>query len=264
MTAKIMSEFFLLSHIPIRRGDVVSIVGSGGKTTLMFALAAELAERGEQVVTTTTTKIFPPRSSESPELVVSDNEESLLKKMQEVLQETMHVTVAKEHLGPKLEGLSPSLIDRIREQGIADVILVEADGAKRCPLKAPNEAEPVIPPSTTLTVAVAGLDGIGNPNTEEHVFRPDRFSLLTGIDEGDVITPESVARIVLHSEGLTKGTPEKAEMVVILNKGEIDEGLDLGKEVAQRIVAAKKQPIVKVLITSLIPSPKVLMALSLT
>jgi len=61
-------------------------------------------------------------------------------------------------LGPKLKGLSPTLIDRIRDKGIADIILVEADGAKRCPLKAPNETEPVIPFSTTWTLPIVGLD----------------------------------------------------------------------------------------------------------
>jgi len=258
-----MSELSLLSHIPIKNGDVVSIVGSGGKTTLMYALARELAERGERVVTTTTTKIFPPRSSDSPELLVSDNEEFLLQRARELFQGVKHITVAERSLGPKLKGLSPTVIDEMRDQGIADVIIVEADGAKRCPLKAPNETEPVIPASTTRTLSVVGLDGIGKPNTEEYVFRPHHFSLLTGINERDVITPESVARVILHPEGLTKGAPEKAEIVVILNKGEIDKGLELGKEVAQLIVGAKKQSIIKVLITSLIPSPKVIMAFGL-
>jgi len=258
-----MSDFLFLSHIPIKKGDVVSIVGSGGKTTLMYALARELAERGERVVTTTTTKIFPPRPADSPQLLVSDNEEFLLKRIQELFQEATHITVAEKFLGPKLKGLSPTAIDRIRDKGIADVIIVEADGAKRCPLKAPNETEPVIPASTTRTLSVVGLDGIGKPNTEEYVFRPRHFFLLTGINEGDVITSESVARVILHPEGLTRGTPEKAEIVVILNKGEIERGLDRGKEVAQLIVDAKKQPIMKVLITSLVPRPRVMMAFSL-
>ena len=184
-----MSNLVLLSHIPIKRGDVVSIVGSGGKTTLMYALAKELAEKGERVITTTTTKIFPPCPSESPELVVSDNEEFLLQKAQELFREVKQVTLAVKPLGPKHKGLSPTLIDSIRDRGIADVILVEADGAKRCSLKAPNETEPVIPLSTTWTLPVVGLDGIGKVNTEEYVFRPHYFALVTGISEGMVITP---------------------------------------------------------------------------
>ena len=36
---------------------VVSFVGAGGKSTAMFRLAAELAARGQRVITTTTTRI---------------------------------------------------------------------------------------------------------------------------------------------------------------------------------------------------------------
>jgi len=263
MTPVKRSERLLLPHIPIRRGDVVSIVGSGGKTTLMYALARELVDRGERVVTTTTTKIFPPGPSESPRILVSEDKESLPKKIRELFQVDVHITVAEKFLGPKLKGLSPTGIDQIREQGIADIIIVEADGAKHCPLKAPNETEPVIPSSTTWTLAVVGLDGIGEPNTEKHVFRPHYFSLLTGIKEGEVVTSASVARVILHPEGITKGTPEGVPIMVILNKGEIAGGIDLGKEVVRHIVNANKHSILKVLITSLIPSAKVMMAFSL-
>jgi probable selenium-dependent hydroxylase accessory protein YqeC len=185
-----------------------------------------------------------------------------LKKLPELFPENPHITVAEKLVGSKLHGLSPNVVDAMRDQGIADVILVEADGAKRCPLKAPNETEPVIPSATTWTLAVVGLDGIGKPNTEEYVFRPHGFSLLTGIEEGDVITPESVARVILHPQGLTKGTSQKARIAVILNKSDIDKGLELGKEVAQHILDAEEKSIVKILITSLIPRAEVMMAFS--
>ena len=41
-------------------GGVISLVGAGGKTSLMFKLAHELSKTGEPVLTTTTTKIFEP------------------------------------------------------------------------------------------------------------------------------------------------------------------------------------------------------------
>lgn len=249
----------LLTHIPLKRGDVVSIVGSGGKTTLMYHLARELALKGMRVITTTTTKIFPPCASESPQLILADNEERLLKKTQELFQQVNHITVAEKFIGPKLKGLSPTLIDTMREQEIADVILIEADGAKHRPLKAPNETEPVIPSSTTWTLAMVGLDGIGKQNTEDVVFRPEYFSRLTGIKGGEMITPDAVARVILHPEGLTQGTPENAGIVVILNQGEIARDLDAGRELAQFIMKAKNNAIVKVLITSFIPFPQVMM-----
>jgi len=253
-----MKDLFFLPHIPITKGDVVSIVGSGGKTTLMFHLARELVKKGKRVITTTTTKIFPPHPSESPCFITSKKEEILLRKAREYFQQKNHVTLAEKFIGPKLKGLSPALIDNIQEQGIADVILIEADGAKHCPLKAPNETEPVIPLSTALVLAVVGLDGIGKTNSADNVFRPQYFSRITGIKEGEVITPESVCRVILHPEGLTKGTPESAQIVLILNKGETERDLDAGVEIARFILKAEKKKIVNVLITSLVPAPQVM------
>ena len=224
----------------------------------MYQLARELTAKRMRVITTTTTKIFPPLSSESSRLVIADHEDSLLNKAQELLKKEHHITVAEKFIGPKLKGISPQLVDTMKERKIADVIVNEADGARGCPLKAPNETEPVIPSSTTWTLAVVGLDGIGKRNTEDYVFRPDYFFRLTEINVGGVITPESVSRIILHPEGLTRGTPEKARIAVILNKGEIVNGLDIGKNLAGFIMKEKKKAIVKVLITSLVPLPKVL------
>jgi len=254
-----ISDPVFLPHLSLRRGDVVSIVGSGGKTTLMYQVARELSEKGKRVISTTTTKIFPPHPSQSPRFFLSDREEVLISKTQELIQKEKHLTLAEGFIGPKLKGLSPTLIDKIHEQQIADVILIEADGAKHCPLKAPNETEPVIPSSTTLTLPVVGLDGIGEINTEKYVFRPHYFSRLSGIKEGELITPESVSRVILHPEGLRRGTPEKAGVIPILNKGEIKGGLGVGTELAQFIVKAKEKSIMRVLITSLLPTPQVLM-----
>ena len=253
-----MVSQMVLTHIPFKKGDVVSLVGSGGKTTLMYLLARELTTKGLRVITTTTTKIFPPQSSESSRLVIADHENSLLNKAQELLKKEHHITLAEKFIGPKLKGISPQVIDRMKEQKIADVIINEADGARGCPLKAPNETEPVIPSSTTWTLAIVGLDGIGKTNTEDYVFRPDYFFRLTGVKVGEVITPEAVSRIILHPEGITRGTPGKARIAAILNKGEIFNGLYIGKKTANSIMKEKKKAIFKVLITSFIPFPKVL------
>ncbi|HQO79103.1 MAG TPA: selenium cofactor biosynthesis protein YqeC [Thermodesulfobacteriota bacterium] len=253
-----IGDSVLLPHLFLTGSDVISIVGSGGKTTLMYILARELSDKGKRVITTTTTKIFPPHPSQSSRLLVSDREDVLLNKTHELLQQEKHLTLAEGFVGQKLKGVSPTLINRMYEQEIADAIIVEADGARQCPLKAPNETEPVIPSSTTLTVPVVGLDGIGKPNTEEYVFRPHYFSQLTGIKEGELVSAESVSRVILHPEGLRRGTPEKARVLPILNKGEIEGGLEVGTRVAQCIVDTKDRSIARVLITRLIPFPRVL------
>ena len=52
-------------------GGVISLVGAGGKTSLMFKLAHELSRTGGSVLTTTTTKILEPEPDQSSCVIVS-------------------------------------------------------------------------------------------------------------------------------------------------------------------------------------------------
>ena len=62
----------------LRGGGVVSLVGAGGKTSLMFKLARELSTAGETVLTTTTTKIYTPSPQQSPWVITSESVTNIL------------------------------------------------------------------------------------------------------------------------------------------------------------------------------------------
>ncbi len=51
-------------------------------------------------------------------------------------------------------------------------MIIEADGARKLPIKAPAEHEPVIPEFVNTVITVIGLSGLGKPLTEEWVHRP--------------------------------------------------------------------------------------------
>jgi len=68
----------------IRKGEVISLVGAGGKSSLMQALADELAATGGTVITTTTTKIFDWQAP-SPHLIVEADEDKMLGLLLEAL-----------------------------------------------------------------------------------------------------------------------------------------------------------------------------------
>ena len=55
---------------------------------------------------------------------------------------------------------------------LADLVLVEADGAKRLPLKVPRGNEPIIPDNTDLILCVSGLSAAGSLAAEK-CFRLD-------------------------------------------------------------------------------------------
>ena len=69
----------------IRRGDVVTLVGGGGKTTLMFRLAEELTAAGMTVVTTMTTKIFVGQMERAPAHLLLEDERSLFAALPEAI-----------------------------------------------------------------------------------------------------------------------------------------------------------------------------------
>jgi probable selenium-dependent hydroxylase accessory protein YqeC len=195
---------------------VVALVGAGGKTCLMYALASELALKRPPVVTTTTTKIYPPLSHESPRLLLQ-SEDPDLESLPGLLANFGHVTVARSfnHDIGKLEGVSEAMVDFCSTH--ARLVLVEADGAAGRPIKAPALWEPVIPGCTNLVIPVVGLDCLERPATGEWVFRLDRFIAVTGTHEGDIIGPETVARLLTHPEGALKGVPTGAAIIPFLN-----------------------------------------------
>src|SRR3982751_3977308 len=56
----------------IARGDVVSLIGAGGKTSTLVALAHELADEGWRVLATTTTRIGEDQLGLMPHAVPYD------------------------------------------------------------------------------------------------------------------------------------------------------------------------------------------------
>jgi len=239
--------------------DLISLVGAGGKTTLMFRLARELAARHKKVVTTTTTKILEPIADETPYLCIDRNEESVLGFIRNRLRDGYHATVAAERMElQKLRGISSEFADRLWRSCGLDYLIVEADGAARRPIKAPREQEPVIPSMTTLVVAVLGVDALGMEINEENVFQPDRVSRLTGIPMGGKITGEAMAVLMVHPEGLFKGAPAFCRVVAFLNKVDVPQGHAKAKEIAERIVEKRHAQVERVVLGQVKCDPPVL------
>ena len=214
--------------------SVVSLVGAGGKTSLMFALARELAASGGLVVTTTTTKILEPTPSQSDLLFIAEDDIALMEFVAGAARRHRRlVTLATaRHATGKLTGVAPALVDRLAELPEVSYVIVEADGAAGRPIKAPNATEPVIPASTTLTVAIAGVDALGVPLGEEQVFRAAIAAELLGLPMGSSLEAEAIAALILHPAGLAKGTPATARLVVYLNKVDVEGGLARGRAIA--------------------------------
>jgi probable selenium-dependent hydroxylase accessory protein YqeC len=242
----------LTGALGLKKGEVISLTGAGGKTTLMFRLAKELFLKGKRVVTTTTTKILEPASGETVSLFINLDEEELKQFVHKHLDEYKHITIARERLeSGKLKGVSSNLVNDFWSSNEIDYIIIEADGAAGRPVKAPREGEPVIPSSTTLVVAILGVDGVEREVNEENVFQVERVSKLTGIPIGEKMTDEAMAILMTHPEGIFKGTPSSSRVIAFLNKVDIPNGVVKGKGIAQKIIERKHPQIERVVLGQL-------------
>lgn len=203
-------------------GGVISLVGAGGKTSLMFRLARELSAEGATVLTTTTTRIFMPEQGQSRCVILADTAEEILERAAPKLIEHRHLTAAAGQTADpeKLAGLAPDTVDRLQASQVFDWIIVEADGAAGRPLKAPGEYEPVVPSSCGWLVAVAGLRALGKPLTDQWVFRAEMFSRITGLSPGATVTEEAIAAALGHERGALQGAPAKCRCLAFLNQAD--------------------------------------------
>lgn len=161
---------------------ITAIIGSGGKTTLMMALARHLP--GRRIVATST-KIYAPK-----DLPVFDGSELAAID----LDLSAHGLVCVGSSVPEGK-LSAPVCSFDVLSALCDYLLVEADGSRKLPLKAHAPHEPVIPPGCALTILVAGMSGLGMP-IRDCAHRPERFAALCGKEVCNIATAEDVAAVI--------------------------------------------------------------------
>ena len=193
-------------------GDIVAIVGAGGKTTTMFALASALSERGLRVVTTKSTTIHRPSMARAPRLLVSPPDRWRTE-LPPALDVHPVVTVVTAAPTPRrYNGIPPDLAPDLLSASGADVLIAEADGARRRLLKAPASHEPAMPPSATLVIPVACLAAVGRPLAERHVHRPELVAEILGIDLGNPLTIDHVLTLLLDARAGRKFAPPTSRL----------------------------------------------------
>lgn len=185
------------------RPGVTAIIGGGGKTTLMECLAAELAAQA-RVIVCTTTHIYPEQTM--PCLVSPTEAE-----VRAALARAGCVCVGSVSENGKLS--VPELPFRTL-CALAGYVLVEADGAKRLPLKAHAAHEPVVPPEANQTILVVGASGFGKP-MRESVHRAPIAAQALGVGEDTIVTPELWASFLnfeaLHTRVLVNQAENEQE-----------------------------------------------------
>lgn len=163
---------------------VTALMGSGGKTSLMYHLAGELSKKHKVLLTTTTHIRIPDHIP----LATTCEELDALFTQRNVVCAGMPAEDGKM-TAPFFEGW----------ESAAEYVLVEADGAKGMPLKAHAEYEPVIPPQCGNTICVVGASGFNQP-IRAVCHRPEIYAALLNCSDMKKVSPEMAAQ-VLSTEG---------------------------------------------------------------
>lgn len=162
---------------------IIAVVGSGGKTTLIKKLAAQYRSEGKTVLVITTTHMCIEEDT-----LLTDDADTIIG----ALRETGYAMAGVPE-GEKIKALSRKTYEEVCS--FADVVLVEADGSKRLPLKYPNDSEPVIPENADEIVVVCGLNAIGQ-KAKDVCHRIELVKKCLGIDDDTIITPVHVQKLV--------------------------------------------------------------------
>jgi probable selenium-dependent hydroxylase accessory protein YqeC len=245
----------LAGALGIKSGEVVSLVGGGGKTTLLFALGRELSSRRKGVILTTTTKIWEPAPSSDFALFLSDQILEIKTWIARSLEASPCLLIAAGRLADgKFRGIVPSWAEEIISLPAVSAILVEADGAAGRSLKAPREGEPVLPPHTTLLVPVVGIDVLGRLLDEGNVFRSEIAARILKKPKGSPVTCGMIAALLRE---LIKGKPSTARVIPFLNKMDLPGGLEKGRRLARVLLSPGQGEMEKVILGQAQGSPGV-------
>lgn len=233
----------LSDYIGLKKKEIISFVGAGGKTTMMFKLAREL-KANNKVLVTTTTKIYIPPVNKY-DFICTDKENFF--KYYTMKDNGIYILGLGVNEENKILGVSTKELDEL--VSYFDYILIEADGAREKQLKGWNEFEPVIYGKTTKTVGIIDIQSCGILINENNIHRSKIFCEITGAKEGQTVKIEHLFKIIMHPRGLFKGA--QGQKILYINKIEDPNHLILARLLVVKINFKNKKLLNKVFIGSL-------------
>lgn len=203
----------------------ICLVGGGGKTTVMYELAAAWAACGRKVLVLTSTHILQPADGSFAADAAT---------VQNLWQQGRYAVIGTPELSTgKLTAPPQDLYEALHLQ--ADVILCEADGSRHHPCKVPAEHEPVLLPDSDIVLAVAGMDALGN-SLQQACQRPQLAAELLGCGAEKILDAQMLTVLLLSEQGSRKNVGTRTYYIV-LNKCDL-------------IKAAQQEEILRLLVSA--------------
>ena len=220
----------LSEALGIAPGNLISIVGAGGKTSLMYGLGRELARCGCPVLLTTTTKIMYHSPGELADVVLGEETEATLAEIARRLQDKGLVLAGRSQVEGKIVGFSPRFVESLRTCEPKPTVIAECDGARGKSLKVPRADEPPVAQSTDVYVAVAGADCLGKPLTSDEVFEPEMVASVAKVGVDAVVDRQVVVAAMLAPQSYLGRKPPEARFCVFINKVDVQDLNQVGPD----------------------------------
>lgn len=205
----------LLEAFDIHPGDVVSIIGAGGKTSLLIGLGYELIETGCRVLATTTVGLDEHQLTLVPAALPISSSAS---EISQALSDHQFVFLYEGVRDGRVIGANPEYIQSLLDAVDSDVLLVEADTSNNLPVKAPFDGEPIIPSGTSLVIPVVSFGAYGKPLDEKHIYNARAIIDRYGFPEGALIKSAWLAQILRDETLGLRGIPDRMRVMAFLNQ----------------------------------------------
>ena len=204
------------------KSPVISFIGAGGKTTTIKRLCREYIEKDIPVVVTTTTHLY---NENEPWFYLGKD----LKEAKDILLKYKMIWVGSINKKGKMSMPDKRLLKELMELGYP--VLVEADGARRLPLKAPGENEPVYLSETTHVVNLYGIDPVGK-KIGDISFRPELVAEIAGKNIDDLVEEKDLAVLMTDKRAGMKNIDSNITVKIVINKADTVEDVKKARKVA--------------------------------
>ena len=204
----------------------ISVVGGGGKTTVIRKIMNECRNEGIPCAVSTTTHI----QKYDTEYFLGVSSVEMFRR---IMLKYGVVWMGKETTDKKLTAFPDTYIKEISNE--PGMLLLEADGAKRLPVKAPAEHEPVICAQTDIVLNVYGMSAVGK-KLKDGCFRVKEMEQILGKTEEDILYPEDIVTLAVSQRAGRKCVADDMEYQVILNQVDTEEQKEMAVKIAEAIV----------------------------
>ena len=187
---------------------VIAFCGAGGKTSCIHAIRDYCLAKNKTVLVTTTTHMFLEEGCVS-------NVKNIIEKLDKDGYAFAGIPMSADRTGAKAASIGSardlfikprrqdkisaiSNDERLLAEMHADVSLIEADGARCLPFKAPKPWEPVIPEETSDIVLVMGMDAEGK-RICDICYNPEGVAEVLGVPFESSLTREMMVKVYMET-----------------------------------------------------------------